>query len=124
MNVTELPQVLQQAIGVWEGLKRLGFKGQQVYMISARVKEDDRVEIAIQIEAQDRKCAIGIGMLKGVTSEEVAHKWAEILTAIQKGDLSETALKACWLNSPPYLDKVRFEASIRGCGIIFPKDLN
>lgn len=126
MNPLELPKAFQDALGIHEGLRKLGFAAKDIFFLVNTLKEDplERIQVGIQLRAQDRIFTAVVGLLQGVTGRQVAEKWAELTQAIIDGKVQQDHLDVCWQESPVQKDPAGFLQALKKKGFLIPRDLN
>lgn len=111
----DLPGAVRNAVGVHEGLRRLGFPASEIYAAS----HDD--DVLVILRTQNREVAMRVGSVEGLTPERLAAYWERVGEAMRANVLPGEDFQRMYAESPAMTNSVRFVAEIVSRGVKLPR---
>ena len=121
MNPFELPKPYREALGVHEGLRKLGFASADIYFgVGGKTAVGAAHQVVIALNTQGKSFIVVVGFLNDA-ADNIERTWIELATAVSDGQVSQKHLDRIWQESMIHDDCVGFVASIVGKGFTLPR---
>jgi hypothetical protein len=111
MTCDEIHPALREALGIHEGLRRLGYPAGDIF-----VGLNDRLVLVI-LKANGKDFTCEAGIMDGVTNEEFASAWAAAVTTWNDGSLPTGDMERIFKNSIAGSQSVTFLLALVQKGI-------
>lgn len=119
MQLTEMHPTMRQAIGCFEGFRKLGFPSKEIFV---NFREPDKMMLVV-LQTQDKQFAVSVGTID-VAPAEFDRQWIEVAEAVNGGQVSQEDLDTIWQESLPCRESTAFLVALLGKGIKVLKGLN
>lgn len=120
MTYDEINPAFREAIGVFEGLRKLGFQSKDIYYFVGG-KEDDKWQFVVKLLVNQKQFLAITGLVEGEPTD-IREKWRNIIQNFD--EISQGDLDKIWQECRVFNNAAAFVLSILNCGIIIPKTTN
>lgn len=117
MKYKDIHPTIRQAIGCHEGLRKLGFVPDDIF-----VSLNPDATMLVVLKTQGKQFAITVGLVRGVARETWQAMWSTSATAVRDGSLSQPDLDRIWRESLTHKRAFDFIAAIQSKGIRIPRE--
>lgn len=115
MRYHEVHPTLRQALGCFEGFRRLGFEADDIFFIYA----SRQLELFCVLKTQDKEFSINCGPLR-MTQREWEATVTVATHAINTGLMPEEDLQRIWSESMVFKKSMEFLLVLKAKGIVIP----
>jgi len=85
---TGFDQLLEMAWATHEGLRRLGFAADDIFVVTT-----DANEVFVQLKTQGKEFNVGVGLLGELTREAFEERWPKFVDRINSGKFADDLLQ-------------------------------
>lgn len=129
MNPLELPDALQQALGAFEGFRKLGFSADNIFIIingPMQLQQGPETchQILMSLRAQDKEFKVDCGIVPDTEKRDIGDLWMDVCEAMNNETIDRDALDKVWQKSLAHRDSASFVAALVRKGFIIPKGQN
>lgn len=117
MRYHEIHAALRQALGCYEGFRRLGFSADDLFFIYA----SKQLELFCVLRTQGKEFSINCGPMR-VTQKQYEAMSYNATVAVNDGDMPEEDLQRIWTESFVYQQPLECMLRIKAKGIVIPKE--
>lgn len=130
MNPLKFDRPYQEALGVFEGFRKLGFSADDLFItINGPLKEAPfnfqigMIQILLTLKTQGMFFHIDCGVLND-TPQNAAKKWEKLGRAMNEGRLDSDKLDQVWQASQAHQDPTGFIMALKARGFVLPMETN
>ncbi len=124
MIYDEIPATLRQAVGCWEGFRKMGFSAGELYLEIGPTADDTlRIVFMTLKSRRGRIFRVGVGSWLTAQEDALAEQWRALCAAVTGGQVSQTDLDRIWEESFVCKDKVGFAMVLVARGLTPPRGL-
>ena len=130
MNPLKYDQPYQEALGTFEGFRKLGFSAEDIYItINGPLKEAPfnfqigMIQILLTLRTQGKQFHMDCGVLND-TPDNAAKKWEKLGTAMNEGRIKSKHLDEVWQKSQAHRDPAGFIVALKNKGFVLPKEMS
>ncbi len=125
MNPFELDKGYREALGAFEGFRKLGFSSDDIYFTvggqaPASHPEGPGRQVVIVLKAQGKRFNIVVGFVAD-DADSIERTWVEFATAVNDGQVSQEHLDRLWQESMIHNDAAGFLIALVGKGFTLPR---
>jgi hypothetical protein len=128
MNPLKYDKPYQEALGTFEGFRKLGFSADDIYLtINGPLKEAPfnfqigMIQVLVTLRTQGKFFHMDCGVLND-TPANATKKWSKMATAMNEGRLKPEHLNEVWEKSLAHTEPASFIHALKAKGFIFPKE--
>lgn len=130
MNPFKYDKAYQEALGVFEGFRKLGFVSDDLYITVNGPLRDvpfdfmvGKLQLLLTLRTQGKFFHVDCGLVND-TPENAAWKWEKLGRAVNEGRVSQEHLDKIWQASQAHQDPEGFVMSLKAKGFLLPSEMS
>ena len=124
MTYAEIHPSLRQAIGNFEGFRKLGFAPDDLYVILAAspLLPESQLMVFMALRLEDREFSIECGPWEKSEDQAFPERWIALCEAWNAGQVSQDDMDRIWHESAAHLRAVEMGMGLIAKGFQIPED--